>query len=132
MGHLAKYDDTLFAMMQQHENEMEFLNTVFGFLQRKSSCFNGPKVSHPANTASIGHMRAHNAHHFGPALCLSTFLALFRVCVSTVPAIMPQSAEHVLLDLFATRASNERDVMESCEAWLVCRRRKISRRSSTR
>ncbi len=77
MGHLAKYDDTLFAMMQQHENEMEFLNTVFGFLQRKSSCFNGPKVSHPANTASIGHMRAHNAHHFGPALCLSTFQALF-------------------------------------------------------
>jgi len=43
----GKYDDTLFAMMQQHENEMEFLNTVFGFLQRKSSCFNGDKVSSP-------------------------------------------------------------------------------------
>jgi len=43
----GKYDDTLFAMMQQHENEMEFLNTVFGFLQRKSSCFNGDKVSCP-------------------------------------------------------------------------------------
>ena len=44
MGQATKYDDTLFAMMQQHENEMEFLNTVFGFLQRKSTCFNGPKV----------------------------------------------------------------------------------------
>ena len=41
----TKYDDTLFAMMTQHESEMEFLNTIFGFLQRRSACFNGPKVS---------------------------------------------------------------------------------------
>jgi hypothetical protein len=47
MGHPTKYDDTLFSMMQQHDNEMEFLNTIFGFLQRKSSCFNGPKVDMP-------------------------------------------------------------------------------------
>lgn len=40
----TRYDDTLFAMMQQHENEMEFLNAVFGFLQRRTSCFNGPKA----------------------------------------------------------------------------------------
>jgi hypothetical protein len=30
--------------MTQHESEMEFLNTIFGFLQRRSACFNGPKV----------------------------------------------------------------------------------------
>ena len=47
MAHPTKYDDTLFSMMQQHENEMEFLNTIFGFLQRRSACFNGPKVAPP-------------------------------------------------------------------------------------
>mmetsp|Transcript_15199 Transcript_15199/g.30508 ORF Transcript_15199/g.30508 Transcript_15199/m.30508 type:complete len:321 (+) Transcript_15199:44-1006(+) len=40
----AKYDDTLFAMMQQHPSEMDFLNTIFGFLQRRTQCFNGPKA----------------------------------------------------------------------------------------
>ena len=45
MAHQTKYDDTLFAMMQQHDSEMEFLNTIFGFLQRRTACFNGPKVS---------------------------------------------------------------------------------------
>ena len=45
MAHNTKFDDTLYAMMQQHESEMEFLNTIFGFLQRRTACFNGPKVS---------------------------------------------------------------------------------------
>mmetsp|Transcript_12305 Transcript_12305/g.17875 ORF Transcript_12305/g.17875 Transcript_12305/m.17875 type:complete len:333 (+) Transcript_12305:23-1021(+) len=55
----GKYDDTLFAMMQQHENEMEFLNTVFGFLQRKSSCFNGDKAEKNFTTliSTLTHQR---------------------------------------------------------------------------
>jgi len=55
----GKYDDTLFAMMQQHENEMEFLNTVFGFLQRKSTCFNGPKAENNFTTliSTLTHQR---------------------------------------------------------------------------
>lgn len=31
-------------MLQQHKDEIDFLNTMFGFLQRKTSCFNGPKA----------------------------------------------------------------------------------------
>lgn len=50
MAHPTKYDDTLFSMMQQHETEMEFLNTIFGFLQRRSACFNGPKAENNFST----------------------------------------------------------------------------------
>ncbi|EKX45230.1 hypothetical protein GUITHDRAFT_159699 [Guillardia theta CCMP2712] len=46
----TKYDDTLFAMMTQHESEMEFLNTIFGFLQRRTQCFNGPKAENNFQT----------------------------------------------------------------------------------
>ncbi len=44
MAAVTKYDDTLAAMCQQHGTEMEFLNTIFGFLQRRTQFFNGPKV----------------------------------------------------------------------------------------
>ncbi|KAJ1470453.1 hypothetical protein T484DRAFT_1753864 [Baffinella frigidus] len=40
----AQYDDTLMAMMRQHKDEMDFLNNIFGFLQRRTQCFNGPKA----------------------------------------------------------------------------------------
>ncbi len=40
----AKFDSTLFAMLQQHSDEIDFLNTMFGFLQRKTACFNGPNA----------------------------------------------------------------------------------------
>ena len=57
----AQYDDTLMAMMRQHKDEMEFLNNIFGFLQRKTQCFNGPKVrADPAPTQAC--VRAHAMH----------------------------------------------------------------------
>ena len=40
----TKFDSTLYAMLQQHADEVDFLNTVFGFLQRKTPCFNGPNA----------------------------------------------------------------------------------------
>jgi hypothetical protein len=44
MANNSKYDETLMAMLQQHSSDMEFMNTMFGFMQRRTSCFNGPKV----------------------------------------------------------------------------------------
>jgi len=44
MSHISKYDDTLMAILQQHSSDVEFLNCIFGFLQRRTSCFNGPKA----------------------------------------------------------------------------------------
>ena len=41
----TKYDETLMAMLQQHAGDMDFMNTIFGFMQRRTACFNGPKVS---------------------------------------------------------------------------------------
>ena len=40
----AKFDTTLYSMLQQHTDEIDFLNTMFGFLQRKTPCFNGPNA----------------------------------------------------------------------------------------
>jgi hypothetical protein len=40
----SKFDSTLYAMLQQHSDEVDFLNTIFGFLQRKTPCFNGPNA----------------------------------------------------------------------------------------
>jgi hypothetical protein len=40
----TKFDSTLYAMLQQHADEVDFLNTIFGFLQRKTPCFNGPNA----------------------------------------------------------------------------------------
>jgi hypothetical protein len=40
----TKFDSTLYSMLQQHVDEVDFLNTIFGFLQRKTPCFNGPNA----------------------------------------------------------------------------------------
>jgi hypothetical protein len=40
----TKFDSTLYSMLQQHSDEVDFLNTIFGFLQRKTPCFNGPNA----------------------------------------------------------------------------------------
>lgn len=40
----TKFDSTLYSMLQQHADEVDFLNTIFGFLQRKTPCFNGPNA----------------------------------------------------------------------------------------
>ena len=51
---MSQYDDTLMAMVRQHKDEMDFLNSVFGFLQRRTQCFNGPlvtKLSHSCSRA---------------------------------------------------------------------------------
>ncbi len=40
----TKFDSTLYSMLQQHADEIDFLNTIFGFLQRKTPCFNGPNA----------------------------------------------------------------------------------------
>mmetsp|Transcript_9974 Transcript_9974/g.24578 ORF Transcript_9974/g.24578 Transcript_9974/m.24578 type:complete len:334 (+) Transcript_9974:312-1313(+) len=34
----------LMGMLQAHPSDMEFLNSIFGFLQRRTGCFNGPKA----------------------------------------------------------------------------------------
>lgn len=39
-----KYDRVLWDMLQNHPDEIHFLNTVFNFLQRRTGCFNGPKA----------------------------------------------------------------------------------------
>jgi hypothetical protein len=44
MANNSRYDDTLMAMLQQHSGDMDFMNTIFGFMQRRTACFNGPKV----------------------------------------------------------------------------------------
>jgi len=31
-------------MLQAHGSDMDFLNTVFGFMQRKTGCFSGPEA----------------------------------------------------------------------------------------
>uniref|UniRef100_A0A0C3SHL3 CS domain-containing protein n=2 Tax=Guillardia theta (strain CCMP2712) TaxID=905079 RepID=A0A0C3SHL3_GUITC len=40
----SKYDRVLWDMLQQHPDEIHFLNTVFNFLQRRTPCFNGPRA----------------------------------------------------------------------------------------
>jgi hypothetical protein len=40
----------LMSMLQAHPGDMDFLNTIFGFLQRRTGCFNGPKVCTQAST----------------------------------------------------------------------------------
>eukprot|EP00164_Ancoracysta_twista_P001267 GFYU01001664.1.p1 GENE.GFYU01001664.1~~GFYU01001664.1.p1 ORF type:complete len:319 (+),score=135.36 GFYU01001664.1:67-1023(+) len=39
-----KYDETFKSMLMQHNTEVDFLNTVFQFLQRRTECFTGPNA----------------------------------------------------------------------------------------
>lgn len=49
---MSQYDDTLMAMVRQHKDEMDFLNSVFAFLQRRTQCFNGPMVTKLSHSCS--------------------------------------------------------------------------------
>eukprot|EP00285_Hemiselmis_virescens_P016959 CAMPEP_0173381390 /NCGR_PEP_ID=MMETSP1356-20130122/3742_1 /TAXON_ID=77927 ORGANISM="Hemiselmis virescens, Strain PCC157" /NCGR_SAMPLE_ID=MMETSP1356 /ASSEMBLY_ACC=CAM_ASM_000847 /LENGTH=344 /DNA_ID=CAMNT_0014335167 /DNA_START=21 /DNA_END=1055 /DNA_ORIENTATION=- len=39
-----RFDGPLMGILQAHSSDMEFLNSIFGFLQRRTGCFNGPKA----------------------------------------------------------------------------------------
>jgi hypothetical protein len=56
----TRFDETLWSMLQTQPDELSLLNVIFGFLQRKTAFFNGPKAEDNFDTLinTLKHQKA--------------------------------------------------------------------------
>ncbi len=85
MAQNTRFDDMLMAMLQTHPSDVDFLNSIFNFLQRRTACFNGPKVR-------LGLVARNSTMHDAPNCSEGTFHTTGPKFVSNLSVHAPRNA----------------------------------------
>ncbi len=97
----TKFDSTLYSMLQQHSDEVDFLNSIFGFLQRKTPCFNGPNAEKNFGIliqtlqVQLGEYKRQTAPESAEAFAAAKAAAIQRESAAAAPAAVAPKVQKV-------------------------------------